>query len=221
VAATRQYLPGIQPPDFEEHWASLLIAALWKYSKSLWKAQIEHVHGASIEDQASKMISDLQDNARHLYDQYDQHPSMILPRHGYLFTLKSLEQRLAMGYENLAARICSVEEAPLVMHHQDAALQRESSRYFPKAAPDPSTSGDSDYSPGSSIDLSTMGTLSTGTSSGIGNTDSNSTGIIDGVLCLDNCSTTSFHTSSSDSDRLLGVTSSLVPTSISWDMSTP
>jgi len=57
---------------------------------------------------------------------------MILPHHEYLFNFRTLEQRLNTTYDNLSAWVRSVEEAILVVHHQDAALCEESQTILSK-----------------------------------------------------------------------------------------
>jgi hypothetical protein len=42
-------------------WSSLLIAALWRFSRSLWKYRNEVVHGATVDDQAQLQLSQLRE----------------------------------------------------------------------------------------------------------------------------------------------------------------
>jgi len=57
--AVTQYTAPARHPYNELHWTSILISALWQFSRAVWKFCNEVVHGASAEEQAQCMIDTL------------------------------------------------------------------------------------------------------------------------------------------------------------------
>jgi hypothetical protein len=69
-----------------------LIAALWQYSRALWKTRNEHIHGATIEKQAQLLLEkNLRAKCTDYFEKYGENLAIILPRHAYLFTSKTLK----------------------------------------------------------------------------------------------------------------------------------
>jgi len=84
-------------------WSSLLIAALWRFSRSLWKYRNEVVHGATVDDQAQLQLSQLREKIVQHYTAYEENPSIVLPRHQILFTSRTVEERIKTLYDSMAA----------------------------------------------------------------------------------------------------------------------
>jgi hypothetical protein len=70
------------------------------------------------------------DKVRECYEAYQTNPTFILPHHQYLFTSRSLDQRLKLDIDSLNCWIRSVEDAiQALLHHNNKQKQR-SARYF-------------------------------------------------------------------------------------------
>jgi hypothetical protein len=121
-----------------------------------------------------------------------------LPRHNYLFTNKTLEESLFTPYNNMTAWLRSIDEAKLVLRHQEMQLHEEAERFFtlPLANED---NEDSTYSP--SGGTSTTQSLSSFSSQPLSSDGST----------FDSRSELSSHPTTSPNTT--------IPTSISWDTS--
>jgi hypothetical protein len=159
-------------------WASVLIAALWRYSKTLWRFRNEVVHGSTVEEQAKLQLQTLNNKLESYYQRYLHNPDIVLARHQFLFTSRSLEDRLKSSYDAKAAWLRSVEEAMKVLQHQEEAHRVVSQLFFPTRhnESDDSDSTYYDHSVSSDSTLSfdptlptaaTTNTLSSATSSDI------------------------------------------------------
>ncbi len=67
-------------------WSSLLIAALWKHIKNLWKHRNEIVHSSTTDATATIILKGLKVQVRQHYAAFSGDPGYVLPRHAYLFT---------------------------------------------------------------------------------------------------------------------------------------
>jgi hypothetical protein len=132
------------PRDGGLNWSSLFIAALWQFSRALWKRRNEEVHGATVEEQATRQLAQLRDSITTMYNQFNENQAIILPRYRYLFTSNTLENRLKGSYDTMAAWLRSVEEAIQVLQYQEANYQAEARRFFPPSANAAYFSKDSD-----------------------------------------------------------------------------
>jgi hypothetical protein len=81
-------------PSYPKVWMAQVISMVWKYSRSLWYYRNSIVHGATDEEVAAKIRGTLDDRAKSLYNTFWTSPQFILTCHHYLFTSRSLEQRL-------------------------------------------------------------------------------------------------------------------------------
>jgi len=146
-ALAAQHYDATQFRDGGQYWTSLLITALWCYSKMLWRFCNEVIHGSTIEEQTTLQLGALWDNIISLYHEYSENPNMILARHRSLFTSRSLEDRLNGSYDTMSAWVRSVKEAIAVLQYQEVAHRAASRVFFPShvAAPDMEES-DSTYS---------------------------------------------------------------------------
>jgi hypothetical protein len=82
-------------------WGSLLISALWKFTKTLWIHRNGIVHGEDAEATASRILTGLRDQVRQHYRAFQQDESYVLSRHHYLFTSRTLDQRLNLSFDNV------------------------------------------------------------------------------------------------------------------------
>lgn len=170
AAAVIQFTLPDRHPYTPLHWTSLLISALWKYSKSLWAYRNTVVHGATIEEQAQRMISSLHTSTTNRYTEFRANPQLVLPRHAYLFTSRPLEERLRAPYDTLAAWNRSVEEAIQVAQHHLASLRRAATLFFPSSQPSTMTDSDSTFSYESHSTLDTLSFAPTTTTAASTNT---------------------------------------------------
>jgi hypothetical protein len=60
------------------------------------------------------------------------HPDMVLPRHRFLFTSRTPEDRLSSSYDIMATWLRSVNEAIQVLHHHTTSLREAAQRFFPQ-----------------------------------------------------------------------------------------
>jgi len=158
VSAVVQSTQQSPPRDGGLNWSSLFIAALWKFSRALWTRRNEEVHGATVEEKATRQLAQLRDNITTMHNQFNEKQAIILPRHRYLFTSITLENRLKGSYDNMAAWLRSVEEAIQVLQYQEAQYQVEACRFFPPSAnvAYSSTDSDSTYTYQSSASVDTL-----------------------------------------------------------------
>lgn len=134
ASAVLQYQSPSSPMDGGIPWASQLLAALWQYSRALWKFWNEVVHGATVEEQAARQLASLRHAITTHYQAFDTNPTIILPRLHFLFVSRSLEDRLKGSYDTMATWLRSVEEALTVQQHQTAQQQALAQRFFPSAS---------------------------------------------------------------------------------------
>jgi len=119
--------------------------ALWKYSKALWAFQNEIAHGATVEEQVNRQLDTLWQQITTYYQAYADNSNMILSRHHYLFTTRTIEERLSSPYDIMAAWIRSVEEAIQVLQHNTASLKAEAHQIFPQQNEATDSESDSTY----------------------------------------------------------------------------
>jgi hypothetical protein len=146
ASAVCQY--NVNPlPQVGLQWSSLMIAAMWRYSRSLWHHRNGVVHGAMIEEQVQRHLSNLRDQITQYYAEFAENPSLVLARPKNLFTSRTKEERLNTSYNAMAAWIRSVKEALQVIHHHDTRLGEVSRNFFGVANhPENGTDSDSTYS---------------------------------------------------------------------------
>lgn len=82
-------------------WSSLAIQAIWQYIKALWQHWNELVHGSIIEEEANHILQQIHNQVHSHYENYEEDNNYVLQRHAYLFTQKTLTQRLQMSYDYL------------------------------------------------------------------------------------------------------------------------
>jgi hypothetical protein len=134
ASAVLQYQTSSQHRDGGLNWSSLFITALWKFSRALWNNRNEVVHGATVEEQAARQLTQLRNNITTMYHNYESNPAFILPRHHYLFTTRTLEDRLKGSYDTMAAWLRTVEEAVQVLQYHNTLHQEASRQFFPPLA---------------------------------------------------------------------------------------
>jgi len=105
------------------------------------------VHGATIEEQVKRRLSNLRDQITQYYAEFAENPSIVLARHKNLFTTRTKEERLNTSYDAMAAWIRSVKEALQVVRHHDIRLGEISQFFFGVVNhPTDDTDSDSTYS---------------------------------------------------------------------------
>jgi len=90
------------------------VSALWLFTKSLWLHRNTLVHGADAEESPQHILTGLRDQVRQHYFAFNAEEGYVLARHHYLFTSRTLEQRLSLSYNYVSCWLRSVDEA----HHQ-------------------------------------------------------------------------------------------------------
>ncbi len=98
----------------------------------MWKHRNEVVHGATVEEQTQRQLTQLRSRITSYYADYARNPALVLPRHSCLFTSRTEEERHQSSYDSMSAWLRSVEEALQVVQHHDAHLREMSRVFFPQ-----------------------------------------------------------------------------------------
>jgi len=201
-------------------WTSLFIAALWRYSKMLWRFRNEVVHGATVEEQVNLQLGGLQEKIKSFYQSYAIDSSMVLARHQFLFTTHTVDQRILGSYDSMAAWIRSVEEAILVLRYHEEALRASSGVFFPsqQVTDGEATDTDSTYSVTDHTTVSSLSLTPTESTQATTNTlfsGSSSSGVIVEQVYSD--SSDSYYYGNDDGNSLSSIGSSLSSYSITLD----
>jgi cytoskeletal protein RodZ len=98
-----------------------------------------------VEEQVNRQLDTLRQRITTYYQAYADNPNMILSPHHYLFTSRTLEERLSSPYDIMAAWIRSVEEAIQVLQHHTASLRAEAHQIFPQQNEATDPESDSTY----------------------------------------------------------------------------
>jgi hypothetical protein len=118
----------------------------------MWKHRNEVVHGATVEEQTQRQLTQLRSRITSYYAEYERNPALVLPRHSCLFTSRTEEERHQSSYDSMSAWLRSVEEALQVVQHHDAHLREMSRVFFPQVPFTELDSTDSTYSDHTSLD---------------------------------------------------------------------
>jgi hypothetical protein len=196
-------------------WTSQAIACFWKYLRSEWAYRNTVVHGSNDQEMAEKIKKAATDKITDFYNTFRTTPNFILSRHRYLFTSRTLDQRLKLDIDSLNCWIRSVEDAIQALQHHNNQQRLQSDRFFapffaagrrPNTNPLDSSASDSDYSASTSqTDDLTMTTFTSST------TSSNTTE----TISLSSQATQTARSSSID----ISSRSSDPPSIISWSIS--
>jgi hypothetical protein len=188
--------------------------------RSLWEHRNQVAHGKTDQEIAAKIKESINSKVKELYTKFQTNPSFILSRHHYLFTSRSLEQRLRLDIDSLTCWLSSVDSAQQDLAHHTNNLRLQSERFFApfyaigRARTRSDTlSHDSTYSP--SLQETTT-TLYDTDSLGLTNGSSE-----DDTVSLTNSSHSSLVTTTSTSTLGTFITtgSSVPPSIISWSTS--
>jgi hypothetical protein len=130
-----------------------------------------------VEEQALLQVNRMKEQIAAYYQTYSVTPTMVLARHQALFTTHTVAERMSGSYDSMAAWLRSVEEAMLVLRHQNEANRANSARFFPppSAPHGVDTDTDTTYSAtslSSDTTLSLAPTDSTSTTQSTGSTNS-------------------------------------------------
>ena len=198
-------------------WTAQTINFLWKYMRTEWTYRNTVVHGSTAQEMADIIKKASTDKVREYYGTYRTNPTFILPRHQYLFTSRSLDQRLKLDIDSINCWIRSVEDAIQALLHHNNQQRQHTARYFapffaagrrnqPASTPE---SSDSEYSV-SSIETNDN-TLTTFTSSTLQSSETT----MDTISSSSSNMTITTHSSNLESSS----TSSDPPSIISWSTS--
>jgi hypothetical protein len=133
-SALLHYRKQSQDQVIGTRWASFLVSAEWKFTRSLWAHRNLVLHGATVEETVQRQVQKLHGQVQSLYQQYLQDNSIVLPRHSYLFTSKTLQQRLDMPYDDIQCWLRSVAEAKSILQTQTESLHRQFRQFFPASS---------------------------------------------------------------------------------------
>jgi hypothetical protein len=98
----------------------MAINFLWKHIRSIWVYRNTVVHGSNDQGIAAKIRKASTDKVREYYNTFRTAPTFIRTRHKYLFTSRSLDQRLKLDIDSLNCWIRSVEDAiQALIHHNN------------------------------------------------------------------------------------------------------
>jgi hypothetical protein len=192
-----------------EHWSSLLVTLLWTYTKSLWDNRNAILHGSTGEETAKLRFQMLQNKLSSLYHTSSIDPGFILPRHHYLFQIKSLPQCLESSYDDMQFFTRFVTEAQHILQHHEDELWEES-RWFLHSK----DRSDTSYSPSTaSRDSSTSLTTTTDTETSSIDSTVTYLSLTSSPMSPHN---STMQSSSHSNSTNLSSTSSSTPTVISW-----
>ncbi len=96
----------------------------------MWNNRNQILHGASMEENVHIIRSQLQEEMRAHYEAYNANDTYVLPRHSYLFTTRTLAQRMQFSHDHITCWLRSVQEARAILSFQQAHQQETSSRVF-------------------------------------------------------------------------------------------
>jgi hypothetical protein len=116
--------------SFPTTWAAKTILYLWQCTRFIWEHRNQVVHGTTNQEKAAKIKQSIDQQVRDLYSSFQNNPNFILTRHQYLFTSKSLEQRLKLDIDSITCWIRSVESAQQDLAHHNTTIRLQSSRFF-------------------------------------------------------------------------------------------
>jgi hypothetical protein len=146
-------------------WSAHFILLMWDFTRNLWNNRNQIIYGKTTDEAVSNQMSILHNNVRSLYQQYNDNPQFILPRHAYLFTQRTLEQRLNMSYDSITCWLRSVDESRMILTFHLRCMQETAATMFNMFQLQTYTTAsdsDSTYTPTqSSIDTSSVSTGST------------------------------------------------------------
>ncbi len=157
VALYHKTPPGCNIP---KTWTTQAVSQLWKFTISLWAYRNTVVHGATDKEIADKIRAEITTKVTSLYTEYQANHNIILPKHKYLFSSRTLEQRLWLDIGSLHCWLRSVDDAKQALIHHDTQLRLTSARFFEpfyalghtRSPTQASSSTESDYYPSSSTD---------------------------------------------------------------------
>jgi hypothetical protein len=125
-------------PFHHLQWGSLLISALWKFTKTLWQHQNGLVHGSEAAENAQRILTGLRDQVRQHYQSYEADNTYVLARHRFLFASRTLNQRLSLLYDYTACWLHSIEDARLQMVLYEVSQRASAAHFFgPPPTPTP------------------------------------------------------------------------------------
>ena len=111
-------------------WTAQTIHFLWKYTRAIWAYRNTVVHGATDQEMADKIRNAATTKVTSLYSTFYTTPHFILPRHRYLFTSKTLEQRLRLDTDSLNCWLRSVEDATQALIHHENQQRLQATHFF-------------------------------------------------------------------------------------------
>ena len=88
------------------------------------------MHGKTDQEIADKIKESIHDQVQQLYTKFRLNSNFILSRHQYLFTNRSLAQRLNLDIDSLQCWLRSVDSAQRDLEHHNTTLRLQSNRFF-------------------------------------------------------------------------------------------
>lgn len=208
--AIQGYLPASEGYQADNQWTTQAILLFWHFTKTMWTHHNSIVYGADAQQSAEIILWELRQQVRSLYQEYNNNPNIILPRHSSLFTARTLEQRLKHNYDNMTCWVRSVHEPKLVLAHHDRQLSEQSSRFFHHSHPNNTSMQQEDTSSQSSYSPSTQGTSNTYTTLYTTTTDDDTITDLQSTTTENSYTSFSSHASRSSGDA------THIPTTIQW-----
>ncbi len=111
-------------------WVMRLITSLWDYSTAMWKHRNSDVHGVSAVEAQQKALAALHTQVETADREFDTDPFVVSPKHNSLFTKKSLQDRLRMSHDSLAAWLRSVKEAVTYQEVIKSSMAKATKNFF-------------------------------------------------------------------------------------------
>jgi hypothetical protein len=157
--AVQSYHGSTIPMFDANRWAAKLIFCLWQFTRQLWTFRNQLVHGSTVEETVSAQINLLHGKVAYHYNQYQENTAYVLPCYEYLFTQRSLEDRLKLSHDSITCWLRSVSEAHQILAFQQRHLQETAASFFNLLHPSRSTlnttsDSDSSYTPSNTQSIS-------------------------------------------------------------------
>ena len=111
-------------------WTTQAIQMIWKYTRSLWNHRNTVVHGSTDHEVTNKIRASIEGQVTSFYHKFNDSSHFILQRHHYLFTSRTLQQRLHLDIDSINCWLRSVQEAIQALHHHETQQRLNSARFF-------------------------------------------------------------------------------------------
>jgi hypothetical protein len=108
-------------------WSTSFIHHVWTYTHSLWAHMNTILHGASAEENAAKILRDLQSEVNM---KVRDNPHQLLPWHYGLIQDRALDELLKLPYDDIQCWLQPVQEAQKFLQYQEVQHRVAAAQHF-------------------------------------------------------------------------------------------